>query len=172
MVVEFVMIYRALPIPHNLDYYEFLKHKESSALVGMRFTHGINDKTLPRVFLNGFDVGFYQRSHLGLQRSDAPFANIAWVNIKQNSFIGIKRPVVKTADFENVKGVSGKKSYGTFTAFNPTTEEDQKMSYEIVVCAQAGGAQEFFLIYKEDDEHAKQIIEKIQNSIELRKAKQ
>jgi len=99
MVVEFVIIYRALPIPHNLDYYEFLKHKESSALVGMRFTHGINDKTLPRVFLNGFDVGFYQRSHLGLQRSDAPFANIAWVNIKQNSFIGIKRPVVKTADF-------------------------------------------------------------------------
>ena len=30
---------------------------------------------------------------------------------------------------------------------------------------------EFFLIYKEEDEHAKQIIEKIQNSIELRKAK-
>ena len=46
------------------------------------------------------------------------------------------------------------------------------MSYEIVVFAQAGGAQEFFLIYKEDDEHAKQIMEKIQNSIELRKAKQ
>lgn len=46
------------------------------------------------------------------------------------------------------------------------------MSYEIVVLAQNGGAQEFFLIYKEDDEHAKQIMEKIQNSIELRKAKQ
>ena len=84
----------------------------------------------------------------------------------------MKNIIVKTADFENVKGVSGKKSYGTFTAFNPTTEEDQKMSYEIVVFAQAGGAQEFFLIYKEEDEHAKQIIEKIQNSIELRKAKQ
>jgi hypothetical protein len=46
------------------------------------------------------------------------------------------------------------------------------MSYEIVVFAQPGGAQEIFLIYKEDDTHAKQVTEKIQNSIELRKAKQ
>jgi hypothetical protein len=93
-------------------------------------------------------------------------------DLKELERFGAKNIIVKTADFENVKGLSGKKSYGTFTAFNPTTEEDQKMSYEIVVFAQAGGAQEFFLIYKEDDEHAKQIIEKIQNSIELRKAKQ
>jgi hypothetical protein len=93
-------------------------------------------------------------------------------NLKELERFGAKNIIVKTADFENVKGLSGKKSYGTFTAFNPTTEEDQKMSYEIVVFAQAGGAQEFFLIYKEEDEHAKQIMEKIQNSIELRKAKQ
>mgnify|MGYP000701395735 CR=1 FL=1 len=45
------------------------------------------------------------------------------------------------------------------------------MSYEIVVFAQAGGAQEFFLLYREEDDHAKKITEKIQNSIELRKAK-
>ncbi len=93
-------------------------------------------------------------------------------NLKELERFGAKNIIVKTADFENVKGLSGKKSFGTFTAFNPDSNEDQKMSYEIVVFAQAGGAQEFFLIYKEDDEHAKQIIEKIQNSIELRKAKQ
>jgi hypothetical protein len=46
------------------------------------------------------------------------------------------------------------------------------MSYEIVVFAQSGGAQEFLLMYKEEDKYAKQIMEKIQNSIELRKAKQ
>ena len=93
-------------------------------------------------------------------------------NLKELERFGAKNIIVKTADFENVKGLSGKKSFGTFTAFNPDSNEDQKMSYEIVVFAQAGGAQEFFLIYKEDDEHAKQIMEKIQNSIELRKAKQ
>ena len=60
----------------------------------------------------------------------------------------------------------------TFSVFNEEAGENQKMSYEIVVIAQAGGSQEFFLIYREEDEHAKQIIEKIQNSIELRKAKQ
>lgn len=93
-------------------------------------------------------------------------------DLKELERFGAKNIIFKTADFENVKGLSGKKSFGTFTAFNPKTEEEQKMSYEIVVFAQSGGAQEFFLIYKEDDEHAKQITEKIQNSIELRKAKQ
>ncbi len=93
-------------------------------------------------------------------------------DLKELERLGAKNILVKTADFENVKGLSGKKSYGSFTAFNEITKEDQKMSYEIVIFAQAGGAQEFFLIYKEEDAYAKQIIEKIQNSIELRKAKQ
>ena len=92
-------------------------------------------------------------------------------DLKELERFGAKNIIVKTADFENVKGLSGKKSYGSFTAFNDITKEDQKMSYEILVFAQPGGAQEFFLIYKEDDEHAIQIMEKIQNSIELRKAK-
>jgi len=91
-------------------------------------------------------------------------------NLKELERFGAKNIIVKTADFENVKGLSGKKSFGTFTAFNAVKDEDQKMSYEIVVFAQAGGAQEFFLIYKEDDEAAKKIMEKIQNSIELKKA--
>ena len=93
-------------------------------------------------------------------------------DLKELERFGAKNIIVKTADFENAKGLSGKKSSGTFTAFNSKTEEEQKMSYEIVVFAQPGGAQEIFLIYKEDDEHAKQVTEKIQNSIELRKAKQ
>lgn len=93
-------------------------------------------------------------------------------DLKELERFGAKNIIVKTADFENAKGLSGKKSSGTFTAFNSKTEEEQKMSYEIVVFAQPGGAQEIFLIYKEDDTHAKQVTEKIQNSIELRKAKQ
>lgn len=40
-----------------------------------------------------------------------------------------------------------------------------------MVLSQPGGAQEFFFMYRAEDEHAKQIIEKIQNSIELRKTK-
>ena len=93
-------------------------------------------------------------------------------DLKELERFGAKNIITKLADFENVKGLSGKKSYGTFNAFNDIRKEDQKMSYEILVFAQPGGAQEFFLIYKEDDEHAKKIMEKIQNSIELRKAKQ
>ncbi len=93
-------------------------------------------------------------------------------DLKELERFGAKNIIVKMTDFENVKGLSGKKVFGTFSAFNPKTEEDQKMSYEIVVFAQSGGAQEFLLMYKEEDKYAKQIMEKIQNSIELRKAKQ
>lgn len=93
-------------------------------------------------------------------------------DLKELERFGAKNIIVKMTDFENVKGLSGKKAFGTFSAFNPKTEEDQKMSYEIVVFAQSGGAQEFLLMYKEEDKYAKQIMEKIQNSIELRKAKQ
>ena len=50
-------------------------------------------------------------------------------------------------------------------------EEDIKMQYDIMVLSQPGGAQEFFFMYREEDKHAMEIIEKIQNSIELRKAK-
>lgn len=92
-------------------------------------------------------------------------------DLKELENFGAKNIIVKTGEFENVKGLSGKKAYGTFTALDPVREEDVKMEYEIMVLSQPGGAQEFFFMYREEDEHAKQIIEKIQNSIELRKAK-
>ena len=93
------------------------------------------------------------------------------VDLKELEKFGAKNIIVKTGEFENVKGLSGKKAYGTFTAFDPDSEEDIKMQYDIMVLSQPGGAQEFFFMYREEDEYAKQIIEKIQNSIELRKAK-
>ena len=93
-------------------------------------------------------------------------------NVKELERLGAKNIILKTVDFENVKGLTGKKSYGTFTAVAAESNENIKMSYEIVVLAQAGGSQDFFLIFKEDDKYAKEIMEKIQNSIELRKAKQ
>lgn len=92
-------------------------------------------------------------------------------DLKELENFGAKNIIVKTGEFENVKGLSGKKAFGTFTAFDPVREEDVKMEYDIMVLSQPGGAQEFFMIYKEDDKYAKEIIEKIQNSIELRKAK-
>jgi hypothetical protein len=100
-----VVISRALPAINGLDYYEIPEYIDFSVLVSMRFAHWINHKTFPCICLNGFDVGFIsgcQRcivSHLVLQRSDTPFAYIAWLNVKQNGFMFIKRLVVKPANF-------------------------------------------------------------------------
>ena len=92
-------------------------------------------------------------------------------DLRELERLGAKNIIVKTGEFENVKGLSGKKAFGTFTTFDPVRKEDVKMEYAIMVLSQPGGAQEFFFIFKEQDEHAKEIVEKIQNSIELRKPK-
>ncbi|MFD2892154.1 hypothetical protein ACFS5J_09040 [Flavobacterium chuncheonense] len=83
---------------------------------------------------------------------------------------GAQNIVVKTDDYEDPKGLKGKRAYGTFTALNPLEKEDQQMGYEILVFAQASGAQELFLIYREDDKYAREIMDRVIESIELKKA--
>jgi hypothetical protein len=93
MVTKFVIIGRTRPAIDGLDYYEIFEHVKSPALlIIMRFAHRVQNKTLTRIFINGFYIEF-------MQRSDAFFADIARVNVKQNCFMVVKRPVVKTADF-------------------------------------------------------------------------
>ena len=47
--------------------------------------------------------------------------------------------------------------------------ENQLMNYELYVFSQPSGVQELFLIYKNDDEYAKQIMDRLLNSMEFRK---
>jgi len=44
------------------------------------------------------------------------------------------------------------------------------MAYEIVIFTQANSAQEFFLIYKDGDKDAEKMMERVRNSIELKKS--
>ena len=44
------------------------------------------------------------------------------------------------------------------------------MAFEIVVFAQANSAQEFFLVYKDADKDAEKLMERVRNSIELKKS--
>ncbi|KIX20606.1 hypothetical protein SY27_11910 [Flavobacterium sp. 316] len=94
---------------------------------------------------------------------------IVEVKLKQMELLGAKNITVKNEDYEDAKGLTGKKAYGTFTAMNLIEKEDQQMNYEVLVFSQPGGAQELLLIYKNDDEYAQQIMERVINSVELRK---
>ncbi|UOX34806.1 BatD family protein [Flavobacterium sediminilitoris] len=94
---------------------------------------------------------------------------IVEVKLKQMELLGAKNITVKNEDYEDAKGLTGKKAYGTFTAMNLIEKEDQQMNYEVLVFSQPGGSQELLLIYKNDDEYAQQIMERVINSVELRK---
>ena len=90
-------------------------------------------------------------------------------DLKGMEMLGAKNITVKQDDYEDPKGLTGKKAYGSFTVANPINKENQLMNYELYVFSQPGGVQELFLIYKNDDEYAKQIMEKVITSVELRK---
>lgn len=85
---------------------------------------------------------------------------------------GAQNIIVKNEDYEDPKGLKGKRAYGTFIALNPIEKEEQKMGYEILVFAQPSGAQELFLIYREDDKYAREIMDRVIASIELKKTTQ
>lgn len=90
-------------------------------------------------------------------------------DLKNMELLGAQNITVKEEDYEDPKGLTGKKAYGSFTVTNPIEKENQLMNYELYVFSQSGGAQELFLIYKNDDEYAKQIMERVITSVELRK---
>lgn len=83
--------------------------------------------------------------------------------------VGAKGIIVKTDNFEIKDGFTGKRGYGSMTIFNPAKNEDERMEYQIIIFSQKFGIQEIGLVYREGDENAKQIADRIVNSIELRK---
>ena len=89
-------------------------------------------------------------------------------DLKNMELLGAKNITVKE-DYEDPKGLTGKKAYGSFSVQNPLEKENQLMNYELYVFSQPGGAQELFLIYRNEDEYAKQIMERVIASVELRK---
>jgi hypothetical protein len=90
--------------------------------------------------------------------------------IKQLELFGAQNVIVKVDDYEDPKGLTGKKAEGTFTALDPISKENLKMNYTILVFSQSKGMQELVLVFKQEDKYAAEIMEKIIGSIELRKA--
>ncbi len=90
--------------------------------------------------------------------------------LKQSQSLGAKNIVVETDDYEDPKGLTGKRAKGTFVVLNPDTEKDEKMRYMVLAFAQKGAAQILWLVSKEDDEYATQVMDKVLDSVELKKA--
>jgi len=85
---------------------------------------------------------------------------------------GAQNMILKQEDFSTKEGITGKKGYGSFSMIDPIKKESTKLYYEILIFGQEGGLQQIVILHQEGDEYAKQISERVLNSVELKKVAQ
>lgn len=83
---------------------------------------------------------------------------------------GVQNILLKTEEFQTPNGITGIRSYGTMSMPHAITKKPVRAYYELYFFKQEQGLQQVQIVYKEGDEYAPQILERIKNSIELRKA--
>ncbi|CAM2848865.1 BatD family protein [Flavobacterium frigoris] len=80
---------------------------------------------------------------------------------------GAQNMIVKQEDFDTKEGVTGLKSYGTFSRFNADSKSSEKLYYEILLFSQEGGLQQIMIFHEEGDSYANEISDRVLNSVEL-----
>lgn len=80
---------------------------------------------------------------------------------------GAQNMIVKQEEFQTNEGLSGRKGYGTFSRIDTSNRSSKKYYYEVVLFGQQNGLQSVMIIHAENDEFAKQISERVLESVEL-----
>ncbi len=81
---------------------------------------------------------------------------------------GARNIIMKQEDFTTVNGTEGTKIFGTLEAENPVTGESIPNEYEILNFAEKGGFEQIMVIYNENDQYAREITQRIINSVEIK----
>ena len=84
---------------------------------------------------------------------------------------GAKNITFKTDEYETLQGAKGLKVFGDFTAKNPVTQQSQKAEYFMLNFKEGGGFQQIVVAYNKEDRYAKDVAERIINSVELKNGK-
>ena len=78
--------------------------------------------------------------------------------------------LVDQDDYQTTEGFTGKKAFGSFSMPVAIGEEEYKrVRYEMLLFAQEGAVQQVMVVYKDQDEYAEKVKQKIINSVELKK---
>ncbi|MDR5591252.1 BatD family protein [Christiangramia sp. SM2212] len=80
---------------------------------------------------------------------------------------GARNIVMKQEDFTTLNGAKGLKVFGTLDAENPMTGESIPNEYVILNFAEKGGFEQIMVIFNENDQYAREISERIINSVEI-----
>jgi hypothetical protein len=89
------------------------------------------------ILFDGFHFKYKQESEIDLKKSME-------VTLQTLESQGAQNMIVKQEDFETEEGVSGLKSYRTFSRFIDS-KDSEKLYYEVVLFSQEGGLQQIMI---------------------------
>ncbi|WP_051935805.1 DUF4381 domain-containing protein [Salegentibacter sp. Hel_I_6] len=81
---------------------------------------------------------------------------------------GARNIIMKEEEFSTINSTKGIKVFGTFNLENPITGGPIEKEYAILNFGANGGFQQIMVVFDEDDEYAEEILQRIENSIELK----
>ncbi len=87
-----------------------------------------------------------------------------------SSNLNAKNVVVKDEDFKTIEGNEAKKVFGSATLTVPKTEIETEMNYTTLIFGEGQGIQSVSIFYKADDSSSIQVMERIINSVEIKKS--
>nr|WP_317168258.1 hypothetical protein [Flavobacterium silvaticum] len=117
-----------------------------------------------------FYIGVSTNTYKGEQQVDLEKAMDAAISVLEKQ--GAQNMLIKQETYDTKEGVNGRKAYGTFSRIDSGSRSSAKYYYEMLLFGQQNGLQLITLIYPEGDEYAKQISDRVLNSVELKTVSQ
>lgn len=103
------------------------------------------------------------------EKKDIPLEQVADATLKTMEAQGATNVLVKTESFSTAGGINGLRAYGNLSMPNLVTKKPVRMYYELLLFKQDNGLQQVNIMYREGDEYAPQLLDRVKNSIELTK---
>jgi len=106
------------------------------------------------------------------QESEIDLSKAIEATVQMLESQGAQYMLVKQEEFDTKQGVRGMRAFGTFSRINTVSKSSTKYYYEIILFNQEGGLQQIMMQHEEGDTYATKILERILNSVELKKLSQ
>lgn len=106
------------------------------------------------------------------QESEIDLSKAIEATVQMLESQGAQNMLVKQEEFDTKQGIRGMRAFGTFSRINTVSKSSTKYYYEIILFNQEGGMQQITMQHEEGDTYATKILERILNSVELKKLSQ
>ena len=102
------------------------------------------------------------------QKTQVDFEKVPELAVKALEQQGAKNITFKSDEYETLGGAKGVKIYGEYEVINPITKKEQRNEYAMLIFGEQGGFQQIMIAYDVNDKYAKEINERVINSVELK----